>query len=611
MSFLLPKRASTRSKSRTGQQPTTPGRRLLLVTAPCRRESRFIGPRGWFLAAVVAALAGTPKTAAAYSTNTVVSDPCHEIMTFRALDAAREKLGDAGMIEATESERALIEDVPFRVPEEHKNLAAVTLVMGNRHNDFKGKQPDDLDQLAQIHGNPDNQEEHCLRTPSQDGVEGSKQALNDCRSYILDHIELAFEGLDEAGNVDPDARTEIDLALDLRGGVKAKLPTFYLEMGHALHAIQDGFSHTYRTEDHRRVVSVLNYVDLVNDEQHTAEDGPAHLTSLDACTQLDELRSNRLDVAMRASEEFLLAALDPSLTPDERRFEVMILLDRYFTHVDECSADDNWCNAPEEQYQKAASGCSVKGATGHGMPAPGGLVASMSLLSLFWLRRRNERRTRRISVRANDDTNHKRFVRSGLWGTMFLGATTMLPSRAEAAEPVALETEGETADAATAPPEPTEDVNPWGVALNLSGAIENPGLAAALGLRYRVSEHFLVGLDGEYNPWFAQSSGQLRPGVASVYATFILRFPMSFERVNLRSTLQLGASRMMFDLYGVPEGSIGPYVGVNLLGLDYELGKQVYLTLDPAHIAIPIPQISGAPYANPQYRVTFGLQWGG
>ena len=90
----------------------------------------------------------------------------------------------------------------------------------------------------------------------------------------------------------------------------------------------------------------------------------------------------------------------------------------------------------------------------------------------------------------------------------------------------------------------------------------------------------------------------------------MVRVPMRFERVNLRSTLQLGASRMLFDLYGVPEGTTGPFVGLNLLGLDYELGRQLYLVVNPAHIALPIPQTSGAPFSYVQYRLSLGLQWG-
>jgi hypothetical protein len=85
---------------------------------------------------------------------------------------------------------------------------------------------------------------------------------------------------------------------------------------------------------------------------------------------------------------------------------------------------------------------------------------------------------------------------------------------------------------------------------------------------------------------------------------------MTFEAADLRSTLCLGVSRMNFDLYGVPEGSIGPFIGVNLLGLDIELSRQIYLVINPAFVAIPIPQTSGVPYSFPQYRISLGFQFG-
>ena len=68
---------------------------------------------------------------------------------------------------------------------------------------------------------------------------------------------------------------------------------------------------------------------------------------------------------------------------------------------------------------------------------------------------------------------------------------------------------------------------------------------------------------------------------------------------------------MNFALFGVPEGSVGPYVGFNLLGLDYELTKRIFLIVNPAHIAIPIPKTRNAPFAYPQYRLTVGFQFGG
>jgi hypothetical protein len=151
---------------------------------------------------------------------------------------------------------------------------------------------------------------------------------------------------------------------------------------------------------------------------------------------------------------------------------------------------------------------------------------------------------------------------------------------------------------------------PLGGFVSASGSIEKGAVAFSAGVRYRLSSSWLVGIDGEYNPWFAIRTFDLKPGATNIYAVGVLRFPLRFQRVNLRTTLELGISRMNFDLYGVPKGSVGPFVGFNFLGVDIELSRSLYLVINPAHIALPIPQTKGVPYVYPQYRFTIGFQFG-
>jgi hypothetical protein len=151
----------------------------------------------------------------------------------------------------------------------------------------------------------------------------------------------------------------------------------------------------------------------------------------------------------------------------------------------------------------------------------------------------------------------------------------------------------------------------FGLVVAGGGALQNGSFAASLGGVFRVSQNLLAGVEAEYNPWFSVRDFDLRSGSTNLYAAGVVRFPLRFQRVNLRSTLQLGISRMNFALYGVPLGSVGPYVGFNLLGIDYELTKGVLLIVNPAHVAIPIPKTSGVPFAYPQYRITIGAQFGG
>lgn len=569
-----------------------------------RTRARIHKLAGWFPAGLIfVALVGFSRSAFGYSTGTVASDACHERITQAALREARETLGPIDAVSASDNERALINDLPFELSSDLRDLGAATLVLSNHWVDFRGNEPSDLDRLAPLHGDPEHQREHCLRTSSQDDTEGSKAALLECRAFIREKVQAALEGLDASGQVDPNIRTKLRVALDIRGSVDANLPTFHVEMGQALHTVQDGFSHTYRSEDHRQVVTVLNYIELV-ENRLDPEDGPAHRSPLDECRNLDTLREERMQVATDASQAFLEAALDPTLGTGAKLARTDALLDEYFSHADGCDRENGFCDAPEAKYKNTTAGCqSSPGTLSLNWQSALGLLAVAAVVL-----RRRARITRRFARRS------RLGVRTLAALVLFIalhGNTALAQTNApNSADPPPSDPVARQAIAREDARIEQEPAVPWGAALNLSASLENPAGAAALGARYRASEHWLFGLDGEYNPWYADQTGEFRPGVFSLYGSVIARVPMRFERVNLRSTLQLGASRMLFDLYGVPKGTTGPFIGLNFLGLDYELGRQLYLVLNPAHIVIPIPQTEGAPFSYVQYRVTLGLQWG-
>ncbi|HEY6727289.1 MAG TPA: hypothetical protein VI197_24815 [Polyangiaceae bacterium] len=562
--------------------------------------TRFDGiVRGFVVATVLSTALAFTRPALGYSTDTVASDGCHEQITQIALRETRNSLGAIDAISASRNERALIDDLPFELSSDLRDLGAATLVLSNHWVDFRGNEPSDLDRLAPLHGDPNHQREHCLRSTGQDGDQGSRQALMECRAFIREKVQAALKGLGADGRVDPKARTQLRVALDIRGSVEASLPTFHVEMGQALHTVQDGFSHTFRSQDHREVVTVLNYIEFVEDRLDTV-DGPAHRSPLDECDKLDALRQERLSVATTASQEFLEVALDPTLSNNQKLARTDELLDEYFSHADGCNPENGYCDAPEASYRNPKTGCqSAPGSLPSYWP---GALAVLAVAGAGWWRRKN---------------NARRSTLGGGTLAALILAVALQPNTAAAQSDDPASAEPPVTDPVAREAVAQEDARiereppvPWGVALNLSASIENPAAAAALGARYRLSEHWLFGVDGEYNPWYAEQTSEFRPGVASAYASAIMRFPMRFERVNLRTTLELGASRMLFDLYGVPKGTTGPFFGLNVLGLDYELGKQLYLVLNPAHIALPIPQTKGAPFSYVQYRVTLGLQWG-
>src|SRR5207237_3693969 len=140
--------------------------------------------------------------ARAYTIETHFTAKCHEKLTAQALRTARTRLEMAATPRATDDERALIDDLQFAPDDDMKDLAGATLLVGVRDNDLKGSSQDDLSVLSAIHGNPDNQREHCLRGPDQKEPGGSAAAVADCRAFIRGRVLEALDALDPAGGPD-------------------------------------------------------------------------------------------------------------------------------------------------------------------------------------------------------------------------------------------------------------------------------------------------------------------------------------------------------------------------------------------------------------------------
>src|SRR5438270_1079123 len=291
------------------------------------------------------------SSARAYTIETHFTARCHEKLTAQAMRNARAALEIPATPPATADERALIDDLQFAPDDDMRDLAGATLLIGVRDNDLKGNSQDDLSVLSAIHGDPANQDEHCLRGPDQKEPDGSAAAVAACRAFIRGRILEALLGLDAAGNPDLAKRTSLGLHLSLRGHVDALLPTIYLRLGQALHAVQDSFTHSYRTPDGMKITVALNWLDSVSGSPVESRDGPAHASKLDACDDPDELRKTRRVPATAASAAVLVAALDARKTRDERMAAADGILDTHLSYAPGCTFESSWCAAPEAQYQ--------------------------------------------------------------------------------------------------------------------------------------------------------------------------------------------------------------------------------------------------------------------
>ncbi len=455
----------------------------------------------------------------AYTFGGTLGDPCHENISWHALRTVRTELEAAAPLTSTAADVLFMTDLVFSVPDDMNDVAGVTLAIGVRDNDLKGHSGLDTQDLPQVHGDPDGQREHCLRRPEHDGSEGNEAALADCRAYILERFAQSLGGLDSEGRVDGSRRMPLAVYLAFRGRMELSLPIFYVRIGQALHALQDGFSHTFRTADQRRVTVVLNWVDFLNDFDE-ARDGPPHLHHLDLCDDADPLRTERHRLARAAALQLVRAALDTSRSIDERNARAAQLLDDYLSFEAGCTFANNWCDAPENAYRTSGCGCRVAGLE---------RTAQTEWLALLMVAALLIRRPRRHGAR--------------LAGAMALVAALLSSRPARAGD---VWDEGSRTG--------------WAAHSTISGSFDNGALAYNLAARYGITNKWLVGLDAEYNPWFSLEAGRFRRGAFNAYATAIYRYPIS-KRVALRSVARdrtSGDERVVVRLGRCPERQRGP-----------------------------------------------------
>ncbi len=583
------------------------------------------------LAAAIFSMFAVGGDAHAFSYGSAVSSPCHEQITSAALRQIRNELPGVRPLTATSDESALVDDLPFDVEGDMRDLGGAALLVGVRDNDLKGRGGTEIDQLATIHGDPAFQREHCLRDPAEDEPGGSEAALADCRGFIKAKVLDAMEGLDATGAVDPSKRADINIALSIRGAVTAPLPRFYVRIGQAMHALQDSFTHTFRTADGMHVHVVLNWIEFVNKNEVESRDGPIHKTELDRCDDPDPLRTRNRTLATTASIELLRAALDPTLDRAGKEQAVDAVLAKYLTFEAGCTADNHWCDAAENAYPEPGScGCSIVGRTASGTT----LIAAALVLGLSLVRRRARRRAHANRARAQ----RRVAARAALLALTLALAFPSSARAADAASPPPSAPDGgataadtKAAEAAIVPNtlpeekpnekrapvtrEEAKDVqkeavhtSPFALFGSGAGAFVDPAIAVAVGARFRLNDTWVVGLDGELNWWYGVHTQRLQLGATNIAATLIVRFPLRFEAVNLRSSLQLGTSIELLELYGVPKGSVGIFAAINPLGVEWKLTGNVYVIFYPLGVAVPAPHLTGAPFAYPQFRTTLGLE---
>jgi hypothetical protein len=312
-------------------------------------------------------------------------------------------------------------------------------------------------------------------------------------------------------------------------------------------------------------------------------------------------------LAVEAGASALAVLLTPGTDLEAKGRGIDAMLDEYLAYdaTSQCTADNQWCNAPELAYKSSGCGCAVAGGSSNDR-TPWKSMLMVATLA-WWVRRR--RATVRSALRCGS-----------VLSAACLGVVLALAPRVALADDLipanvqpgtqgpinALEGKSESG----APGKQDRSGAFFG-RVALGASYDKPGFAGGLGLRYQISRPLMLGFDTELNPWVALTPTRVRTGAVNTYVSIIRRFQLKTDTLNVRSQLALGVSVLMIDLVGAPSGSYGPFFGISFLGVEWKVSPGFYFTIDPTYIAIPVPHLTGAPFAYTQYRFQLGLEFGG
>ena len=164
------------------------------------------------------------------------------------------------------------------------------------------------------------------------------------------------------------------------------------------------------------------------------------------------------------------------------------------------------------------------------------------------------------------------------------------------------------ADDAVPAPESDCIAHPFGLFGSVGAALDHGAFNVSLGARYQVFEQLTLGLQVEFNPWYSIGTIDVAPGALNTYASVIFDW-LVLDEVALHTTVQVGMSVLLFDLVSAPAGSVGPYVGIGILGATFLPKERLRVIVEAGEVAMPIPNVKGAPFYYRQYRFTVGIEY--
>ncbi|MBW1810594.1 MAG: hypothetical protein JRJ19_13635 [Deltaproteobacteria bacterium] len=307
-----------------------------------------------------------------------LTDPCHEEMTATAFfeTLARVDFGDVPLPEGSCWQR-LADDLidtsgydPARL-DDRQRFVLFSLILGNRITDTGGHSFTDMEakRWFQADRSDEAQYAHCLRGEGDDYLEGDLSAIAGTRAQILGLVADAARQLD----LTPGRQIiGVGIYIDYYGKVEMPVHVSWFLIGRALHTLQDSFSHTIRSEDDglMKIVTVMNFIDVVRPGYDESRDGLAHSDNMDECYSDD--MAPLTAATRRASADFLRAVLEDFRTNGNAK--VAGVLDDWMTLNPECMRQEDRCGSqgwfdiariePSGDYLEQMIGCGPGGLAG-------------------------------------------------------------------------------------------------------------------------------------------------------------------------------------------------------------------------------------------------------
>ena len=279
-------------------------------------------------------------------------------------------------------------------------LMLISIIVGVRSPDTEGHATSNLARLRQIHADPDpaGQYAHALRGAEDDGPMGDAVAVEGIRQAIIGLVLQAAESFRRPTNRQI---ITVPLYFDFYGLVDIEVWEPAYRVGRALHAMQDSFAHTIRSDDLTRIRHVLNYVDAIEGHLDEQRDGLPHSVFMDTCD------GETLPIAMSAgiASGELVGAINLAVQTGDPE-PIRKVLNSWVTHEPGCTFENDYCDsgwvglARREQtgpYLEELVGCVTTNAQSQSPALPITLVA---LLGWALLIRRRRRQAERIGVRS-------------------------------------------------------------------------------------------------------------------------------------------------------------------------------------------------------------------